>query len=250
MLLDTPPRFSPAGSPVDQLYATLPALTAPDGSPILPGFLLWAFSLNEGDLLALSAESAPAGSWRFLSYGERALRAADSCLNPWPHIEELLRLPMAAVGPNGVLRLPEEAEALRAGPVLLRVEVDPHWQSFTLEPANGWPIALERHLKAHYLLPVLPGFRVMLPEDLLWVFDLGPGDQLACKTSLAMAEFEPLELKKKPPEGRRPVALGPGGLLTLPDSLRVASTLKPNAQVRLEVTFSNRVTFQVRPWAQ
>lgn len=65
-----------------------------------------------------------------------------------------------------------------------------------------------------------------------------------------MAEYEPLELKKKLPEGRRPVTLGPGGLLALPDSLRAASALKPNSQVRLEVTFSNRVTFQVRPWAQ
>jgi hypothetical protein len=125
MLLVTPPRFSPAGCPVDQLYATLPALIARDGSPILPDFLLWAFSLNEGDLLAVSPEVVPAGAWRFLSYGERARSAADSCLHPWPHAEELLRLPMAAVGPSGALRLPEEAQALRGGSVLLRVEVDP-----------------------------------------------------------------------------------------------------------------------------
>ena len=53
MLLD-PSRFALAGNPVDHLRATLLVVTAPDGSPVLPGFLRWAFALNEGDLLAVS----------------------------------------------------------------------------------------------------------------------------------------------------------------------------------------------------
>ena len=81
-------------------------------------------------------------------------------------------------------------------------------------------------LEAGYLLPVLPGFQVMLPEDLLWVLDLEKGDQLACRQSLATADFEPCEWKK-PPEGWQVVELGPGGLLALPDSLRVPSALSP-----------------------
>ncbi|HSS76992.1 MAG TPA: hypothetical protein VLV54_09625 [Thermoanaerobaculia bacterium] len=234
-------------------HATLPGVTAEDGSPILLPFVRWAFSLNEGDLLAVSPEEDPAGSWRFLSYGERVWNAADGCLDPWPYIEELLHLPMAAVGPNGVLRLPEEAEALRGGRLQLRVEVDPHARAFTVEPLNDRSIDAEWWLEAHYMLPILPGFQVMLPDDLLWELDLGKGDPLAYKASMALAEYEPWELKK-PPEGRSLVELGPGGLLTLPDSLRIPPALEPNAQVRLRVIFqngflSNRVTLEVRPWA-
>ena len=69
---------------------------------------------------------------------------------------------------------------------------------------------------------------------------------VACKQSLATADFEPCELKK-PPEGWHGVELGRGGLLALPESLRVPSALKPNAQVRLEVTLSPRAAFRVRP---
>jgi hypothetical protein len=44
---------------VYRLRATLPVVTAEDGSPILPAFVLWAFSLNEGDLLAVSPGEDP-----------------------------------------------------------------------------------------------------------------------------------------------------------------------------------------------
>src|SRR5882724_5887706 len=126
MYCDCAPRFAPGGSPVVRWHATLPLVTAKDGSPILLPLVCWAFSLNEGDLLAVSPEVDLAGSWRFLSYGERVWNAADGCLHPWPYIEQLLRLPLAAVEPKGLLRLPEEAEALLGGPLQLRVEVDPH----------------------------------------------------------------------------------------------------------------------------
>jgi len=229
-------------------HATLPVVTAEDGSPILLSFVLWAFSLNEGDLLAVSPDAARAGSWRFLSYGERVWNAADGCLDPWPHIEELLRLPMAAVGPNGVLRLPVEAEELRTGSVLLRVEVDPQGRAFTVEPLDQRSIDAEWFLEAHYVLPIQPGFQVMLPDDLMWVLDLGKGDQLAYETHLVLAEYVPWELKK-PPEGHRLVELGPGGLLALPkEALGIPSALQPNARVGLKVTFSGGVTLQVRPY--
>jgi hypothetical protein len=53
MSFDSPPRFSLAGNPVDQLHATLPVVSARDGSPLLPDFVRWALALNEGDLLAV-----------------------------------------------------------------------------------------------------------------------------------------------------------------------------------------------------
>jgi hypothetical protein len=247
---DRPPRFSVEGSPVCRLCAKLPVVMADDGSPFLPRIVRWAFSLNEGDLLAVSPEEDPAGAWRFLSYGERVWNAVDGCLHPWPHIAELLRRLTAAMGPNGVLRLPEEAEALRGGPILLRVEVDPQGRAFTLEPWGELRHNVERLLEAQYVLPILPGFRVMLPADLLWAFDLDDRELLACKTSLAIAEYEPMGPWKltMPPEGRSLVELEPGGLLSLPESMRVPSALKPNAQVGLKVFFSDRVTLEVRPW--
>ncbi|MBW8875935.1 MAG: hypothetical protein JF614_13295 [Acidobacteria bacterium] len=248
MLLDPPPRFSPARNPVNRLRATLPVIAAEDGSPVLPGFILWAFALNEGDLLAVEPGPDPDRSCRFRSYAERVWSAQEGFAHPWPWVEELLRQRMAAVGPRGALRLPEEARArLACGQVLLRAESHAWRDSFTLEPVGGRRLDPELLLQAGYLLPVLPGFQVMLPEDLLWMLDLEKGDRLACKPGLATADFEPCELKK-PPEGWHGVELGPGGLLSLPDSLRVPSALKANAQVRLEVTLSPQATFRVTHW--
>jgi hypothetical protein len=243
---DRPPRFAPGGSPVVRWQATLPVITAKDGSPILLPLVHWAFSLNEGDLLAVSPDVARDGAWRFLSYGERVWNAADGYLQPWRYIEELLRVPMAAVGPNGVLRLPEETEALRGGPVQLRVEVEPHARAFTVQPMDDRPIDMEWLLEAHYMLPILPGFRVMLPDNLLWILDLGKGDQLAYETQMIVAEYVPWELRK-PPEGLSLTELGPGGLLALPDALRVPSALTPNARVGLKVIFWDGVKLEIRP---
>ena len=49
---------------------------------------------------------------------------------------------------------------------------------------DGRCIDPEVLLQARYLLPVLPGFRVMLPADLLWVLDFGEGDELALDSLL------------------------------------------------------------------
>jgi hypothetical protein len=152
---------------------------------------------------------------------------------------------MAALGPNGVLRLPEEAEALLAGTVLLRAEAASQGRSFTCEPLVDGMIEREQLLKAHYHLPVHPGFQVMLPEDLMWVFDLEKGSQLAYKAGGAMAEYESYELKK-PPQDRSLTQLGPGGLLALPEPWRVCLA-QANAQVRLDLTFASDMKFRLRP---
>ena len=69
---------------------------------------------------------------------ESVRSAAEGCAHPWPFVEELLRLRMAAVGPRGALRLPEEAEALRTGgQALLRAERHGGERAFTLEPLVG-----------------------------------------------------------------------------------------------------------------
>jgi hypothetical protein len=244
---DRLPRFPPGHSPVVRWQATLPLIAAEDGSPILLPFVRWAFSLNEGDLLAVSPGVEADDSWRFLSYGERAWGAADACNRPWPYIEELLRRPLAAVGANGVLRLPEEAEALRDGQIMLHAEVEAHTRAFTLQPMDDRTHDMDWLLEARYVLPILPGFQVMLPDDLLWILDLGKGDQLAYETQMIVAEYVPWELRK-PPEGLSLIELGPGGLLALPDALRIPAALTSNAKVGLKVIFWEGVKLEIRPW--
>jgi len=243
---DRLPRFAAGHGPVVQWNATLPLIAAEDGSPILDPFVRWAFSLNEGDLLAVSPGVEADDSWRFLSYGERAWGAAGACDRPWPYLEELLRRPLAAVGANGVLRLPEEAEALRAGQIMLHAEVEAHTRAFTLRPPDDRRTDMDWLLEARYVLPILPGFQVMLPDDLLWILDLGKDDQLAYEVRLDLAEYEPWDLKA-PPESRSLITLGPGGLLALPHALRVPAALKPNAKVGLKVIFWYGVKLEIRP---
>jgi hypothetical protein len=245
---DRPPRFPPGRSPVRWLgRSELPIFAAEGGRPVLPDLILWAFSLNEGDLLAVSREGSDGFRCRFRSYGEAVWTIADGIGDAWFYIKELLRLPMAAVGPHGALLLPKEAAALALrprDPLLLRVE---SWmgEGFTLEPSAGRRISPELSLQAHYLLPVEPGFQVRLPEDVVWALDLHPGDRLACKTSLATADFESLA-QEEDLQGRSLAELGPGGALTLPDSLlETPGVLRPNPRVNLTVTLGQRVVFRI-----
>jgi hypothetical protein len=249
---ERPPRFQPAANPVYLLRAVLPVFAAEDGSPVLPDVILWAFSLNEGDLVTVSPDAADPAGCRFQSFAGRVWAAAEGCSRLWPFIEEMLQLPLAAVGPKGTLRLPETdvTWALRSGgPLLLRAEVNPGGSELTLEPAGERRRPPELILEAGYLLPVLDGFRVSLPADALWVLGLGEGDQLACKPSLATAEFDPFAQVERL-EGRSLVELGPGGLLSLPESLRVPAALKANARVRLIVSYSPRVAIRVTQWIE
>ncbi len=243
---DVPPRFALGVSPVLRWRRTMPAVAAEDGSPILLPFVRWAFSLNEGDLLAVSPDALADDSWRFVSYGERVWGAADACRQPWPYVEELLRRPMAAVGPKGVLWLPEEAQALLGWPLQFRFEIDPHTRAFVVQPYDARPHEWDGLLEAHYVLPILPGFQVMLPDDLLWVLDLFSGDPLAYEVRLNQVEYEIWE-SKAPPVGRSLIELGPGGLLPLPDALRAPATLKPGARVGLKMTFWDGEKSRITP---
>jgi hypothetical protein len=243
---ERPPRFPPGDSRW-LLHAKLPIFVAEGGRPVLPDLLLWAFALNEGDLLAVSREEPERFRCRFRSYGQRVWSAAEGCSQPWTFIEELLRLPMAAVGPQGALLLPRAAAplALRPrDPLLLRVE---SWieEGFTLEPAAGRRISPSLCLEARYRLPVEAGFQVRLPEDLMWALDLQAADRLACKTSLATADFEPLA-QEESLESRSLAELGPGGTLSLPDSLlETPAVLRPNPRVNLTVTLDQRTVLRI-----
>jgi hypothetical protein len=141
--------------------------TAEAGRPVLPDLVLWAFSLNEGDLLAVSREESERFRCRFRSYGERVWTVSEDYSHPWPFIEEMLRLPLAAVGPQGALWLPRQAAALALrprDPLLLCVDPDPVGTGFTLEPAAGRRVTPRLFLHATYRLPVEAGCRVRLPE--------------------------------------------------------------------------------------
>ena len=160
------------------------------------------------------------------------------CAGRWPR-----------VGPKGALWLPAEAEALRGGALQLRIEIDPQMRAFVVEPLDPRPIDTDWFLEAHYVLSILPGFQVMLPDDLLWVLDLGRGDPLACEVRMNQVEYEPWD-RKAPPEGRSLVELGPGGLLALPHALRDPATLKPNARVGLKAIFWCGEKLVIRPWIE
>jgi len=94
--------------PRAQLDAPLP-LAIENGAPVLPEAVLWALNLQEGDLLTVESEGSGILFHSYLCQLEFLL---DVCAEPWPFIEPVLRKPMAAVGPNGTLRLPEAAAAL------------------------------------------------------------------------------------------------------------------------------------------
>lgn len=105
--------------PRAQLGAALP-LEFENGSPVIPETALWALNLQEGDLLTVESDGSGIFFQSYLCQLEFLL---DVCAEPWPYIEPVLRKPMAAVGPNGTLRLPAEAAALlkpQEGPLVLR----------------------------------------------------------------------------------------------------------------------------------
>jgi hypothetical protein len=233
---------------VYHLRAKLPVSAGENGSPVLPKSIRWAFSLNEGDLVVVAPEEEEAVRFRFHSYGERVRDAAASCSHPWSYIEEVLRLPMAALDPGGVLLLPEEAAALTQHrvPLLLRAEVSQGRRVFSLEMADRQR-SPELSLEAAYTLPVLPGFRVSLPHDALWVLGIGEGDLLAFRSSLATVDFEPLT-EGEHLESRSVVALEPGGSLSLPESLR--ADLQADARVRLTVTVSPKIALRLALWVE
>jgi hypothetical protein len=147
------------------------------GGLVLPGVVLWALGLNEGDLVAAEPREGTTGRVNFRGYGERVRRAIEGYSHPWPWVEELLRLPMAAVGPEGTLALPEEIAgrlALNApGDLLLSAWVERGSRGFAMERrVDGRRASPELRAEASYTLPVGPDFRIALPADALWALSL------------------------------------------------------------------------------
>ncbi|HEX4963081.1 MAG TPA: hypothetical protein VF173_19780 [Thermoanaerobaculia bacterium] len=231
------------------MKAKLPIPVGEDGAPVLPVILQWAFALNAGDLLCVST------NWRgkclFQSYAGLVSWAGEAFSQPpWRFVEEWLRSPMAAMGPNGALLLPEEWASLaeRPGePLLLCAETTHVAPELTLEPEENWWSPVELYLSTSYVLPVLPGVKVALPAEALWLLKLRDGDRLACETKLAFATFEPASEELKP--GWRLVEIEPGGVLSLPGSLRDPEVLKRFKRVLLTLAVTCRqAAFDVRPW--
>src|SRR5436305_13053621 len=99
-------------------------LAIENGAPGLPESVLWALNRQEGDLLTVETEDSGIFFQSYLCQLEFLL---DVCAEPWPSIEPVLRKPMAAVGPNGTLHLPEAAALLKPqeGTLVLRQLVLP-----------------------------------------------------------------------------------------------------------------------------
>jgi len=109
-----------------------------NGAPVLPETVLWALNLQEGDLLTVESEDSGIFFQSYLCQLEFLL---DVCAEPWPFAEPVLRKPMAAVGPNGTLRLPEAAAALlkpQEGTLVLRQLIVPAGM-FELQRTAGPP---------------------------------------------------------------------------------------------------------------
>lgn len=255
--LERPPFRSPfSPGPVRRLSADLP-LEIVDGSPVLPGLLLWALSLNAGDLLLASpSRGGDQAEWSFASYREIVIGCAEACSHPWPYVEEaLLHGALASVGTQGEIRLPDEAAALvRSGrPVRLRAEGDRFRRQLALAVAakDERRSPTEFFVEAEYLLPVEPGPRVTLPEEALWALGLAGGERLVAEACLADVRFAASAASLPGGSGKRlEVDLEPGGILTLPDSLRVETVLRPQAQVLLTVTLSPRPAFRITQWVE
>jgi hypothetical protein len=122
--------------PRAQLDAPLP-LAIENGAPVLPETVLWALNLQEGDLLTVESEDSGIFFHSYLCQLEFLL---DVCAEPWPFVEPVLRKPMAAVGPNGTLRLPEAAALLKPqeGTLVLRQLILPAGM-FELQRTAGAP---------------------------------------------------------------------------------------------------------------
>lgn len=208
----------------------------------LPWVVRWALSLNEGDLLAVSRDDSSGHSrFRFRSFRRRARTAWECCAEPWPFVEELLRLPLAAIEAAGSLKLdgfePGELLALAA-----QVGHEEPW--FTLERAGGCQPSAEPVAFAQYRLAVESGFKVRLPADALFALSLMPGSSVGYSIALWVLEGWPAGERASSDR----LEIGDGGVLPLPPKLRVEAGLRPGNPVKLEVSLSTRKSyFQLEP---
>jgi hypothetical protein len=190
-------------------------------------------------------QAQPPDGFEFQDYLRVVKAICETFSHPWPYLEEQLRCPMAAMEPNGALLLPDDVQARLLGGGLLLYMGRNRWpfqqEAFGLRDGKESP---KLFVKASYDVPVLPGFRVRLPDDALWVLGLRGGGRLAWKTSLAQITFEPVPADWDP--GKRLWDLEPDGTLALPDSLRnVPESWLPIERVSLTVTLSPEPEFQI-----
>lgn len=193
----------------------LPISFGDDGSFCLPEVILWAFRLSEGDLLTLSRETTETSCFRFESYTQTVRTITEGIGHPWPYIQELLRLPIAAIGPRGTLSLPEEAAVLsrpHEGSLRLVVEPGPFQRSFRLEPAES-EVSAHLGLEIRYVLPVEKGY-VRVPADLRSIAGLDE-KLLAYEIRMSTADFD-IPVSSEPLGNRDLTCLEPDGSLLLP----------------------------------
>jgi len=243
--MESPPFFAEY-SPVISMQAVFPLTVGANGTALLPGEVRWALSLNPGDLLLAEWDQVMLDRFKFQSYLENIRTIAGAYTPPWPWIEKLLAIPMAAVTAEGGLLLPKAAavllgrhpgtrQLLQAG-----VQAGRRWFTVQMQQPDQRQRPDEIHLEARHALDVEPGFRVTLPADVLWALALSAGDVLVCESRLATADLRALagQLEKSGGKlaGRRLIEIEPGGKLSLPDAVRVPAILKPGARINLRTT--------------
>jgi hypothetical protein len=196
-----------------------------DWGVIVPGAVLWALALNEGDPVAAERkEGTKIRVWK-AGWGEREL----------------------AMGPAGKLDLEPigTASPLVRGEPLLLVSESYTWDaSFTLEPAAGSSRRERLSAQAFYRLQVAPEHRVILPEDALWALGLSEGQKVSCEAVMSTLKGG------EPPErlrdgGRLQLQ---GRALPLPEKLRREPRLQPGSPVRFEVNIAGPLAwFRLEP---
>jgi hypothetical protein len=221
----------------------LPISFGDDGSLCLPGVILWAFRLSEGDLLIFSRDITETSCYHFEGYTQAVRTITEGIGRPWPYIEELLRLPMAAIGPRGTLSLPEEA-ALLSRPseksIRLVVEPGPLQRSFRLESVES-EVSAHLCLEIRYVLPVERGY-VRVPADLRSIAGLDE-KLLAYETRLGTVDFDiPVSSE---PHGNRDLitCLGADGSLLLPNAF--LRDLKAEWQVLLSARVTTKPSLRL-----
>lgn len=249
-MIDPPgeiPWFDPVLDPVSRFQGTLPVRVGPDGTPVLPGVVLWALSLNPGDLLAVEPQEGSAACLALASYGRRVWSAFRTYVDPWPRVRDLLRLPLAAVGPKGALGLPDEAANLLAPQpgerLLLECGETSLGSGLRLKRPEGDPAEPDFLLEASYAVPLEPGPQVTLPPEVLWALSLAEGDLLTCRTVWLEARY-----RRATPEklaGLPVIRIGPGGTIPVPAKALDTAPLKPPRRLTLTAHLFNRPSFHL-----
>jgi hypothetical protein len=230
--------------PIPSFYwhglSELPLIVGNDRSLRLPAVILWAFGLQEGDILTVSRDAIDSGRFFFEGYTQALGTITRGISHPWPYIEELLRLPMASLNSLGTLFLPKEAGSLDGRPGEVRrlvVEERPFQGSFSLEPGER-TFAPRLCLEIIYVLPVE---NIRVPANLSSIARLEERC-LVCETGLGLVKFRVSGSNESSLAGD-PLSLGPEGFLPLPKPF--LRELRPEWDVRLSARIASEPSFQL-----